>query len=467
MFVVCGGCLDFFAFAVVAGLLIVALGIIGLWQRKIAIIQREEALADLYEAREYSSDRPIAQYPLIDTQVCIGCGSCVAACPEEGVLGLVNGVARVIHGARCIGHARCEAVCPVNAIKVGLGDTSHRSDIPVLTEQLETSVPGVYIAGELGGFALIRLATEQGAKAIDAIETSIRTSRTELPPTHDLYDILIVGAGPAGISASLRATQRQLKTLTIDREDVGGTVRKYPRRKLTLTGALTFPMYGKVKREEFVKEEFITFLENLIREYGLTIQNGIAFQGIEGQVGNFTVHTTAGTVRARRILLCLGKRGTPRRLGVPGEDQEKVLYSLVDAAGFQGEDVLVVGGGDSAIEAATALANQSGNTVWLSYRRKAFFRLKQRNRERIAEYAARKAVRVVFNSEVESIDADSVTLKVTEEAGEKQVQIKNSFVFVFAGGDPPFQMLKSMGVRFGGDGSAVSPQASQNVLVGR
>ncbi|MFN0059685.1 MAG: NAD(P)-binding domain-containing protein [Planctomycetota bacterium] len=451
--------MSFFAILPVFALFVLVLSLLGFWQYRIGQEQRTHALAEIEEARDRGTDKPLAQHPLIDVQACIGCGSCVAVCPEEGVLGLVNGVAHIINGVRCIGHARCAEVCPVNALSIGLGDISKRTDIPTLSDDLETSVPGIHIAGELGGFALIRIAVEQGTRAMDSIAESLGGESRPARAADNVADVLIVGAGPAGIAAALRAKELRLHSVTIDQDDIGGTVRKYPRRKLTLTGSLVLPLYGRVKREEFLKEELIEFWEDLIAEQGLRINTGVKLLGIDATDVGFEARTSAGPVRARRVLLALGRRGTPRRLGVPGEESERVLYQLIDAATFRNERILVVGGGDSAVEAATALANQPGNHVTLSYRRAHFTRLKSRNLERIERYMKHQQVQVIFDSDVTEIETGAVRLVRRENGTTRTVQVAADYVFVLVGGEPPYPLLREMGVRFTGD-SAGSPLTS-------
>ena len=460
----------------ILSLLATLLVFLGLWQRKIADVQRQRVVADIREAKELGTDRPVAQHPQIDEQNCIGCGSCIDACPEEGVLGLVDGIARVVHGSQCIGHALCKVVCPVAAVKVGLGDLAHSPDIPRLSDRLETSVPGVYIAGELGGFALIRNAANQATTAIQNIAQDLEArqagAKRNSPDKSETVDVLIVGAGPAGFAASLAAVECGLSYRTIDQADLGGTVRKYPRRKLTITGELTLPLYGKVKRKEFLKEELIELWEQITREFELKIESGVKFHGarrhaFEGQNEELVLASTSlGEIRCRRLLLALGRRGTPRKLGVPGEDMEQVLYHLVDAASYANEQILVVGGGDSAVEAATGLANQSGNAVTLSYRRSNFFRIKKRNLERIQRYAQDGKVRLLLDSRVERIAKDSVVLKVKDDGVERTVELNNDYVFVFAGGEPPYTLLKNAGIRFGTETQEAEQQVSNRTREG-
>ena len=447
------------------------------WQQRIAARADARVEEEMATAREQGTDRPLAQFPRIDTQRCMGCGSCVAACPEEGVLALVAGKAQVVHGSHCVGHASCEEACPIDAIQVGL-DTSKRPDLPVLSEQFETSVPGLYVAGELGGYALIRVATAQGIRAVDAIAEELeRESATE----NRALNVLIVGAGPAGIAASLRCRERGLEFLTVDREDVGGTVRRYPRRKLTLTGKLELPLFGEVAPREFLKEDLIAFWETLIERYQIPLRTNTRVTSLQPDSSGFVAETSAGVVAAQRVILALGRQGNPRRLGVPGEELAKVQNYLVDAGDHRGEHVLVVGGGDSAIEAAMALADQPGNRVTLAYRGERLFRLRPRNRERFARYADRVDVR--FGTVVECIDDDSVLLAPvrTEEAQEpidtgdgRGERIRNDAVFICAGGSPPHEFLRACGIALGGDSEPTNdtparteePSAEQASAVG-
>jgi dihydropyrimidine dehydrogenase (NAD+) subunit PreT len=436
--------------------------ILGLWQRKIARRASEQAVREIREAEVLGTRKALAQHPQIQPYLCIGCGSCIAACPEDGVLGLVDGISHVIHGSRCIGHGRCAQACPVGAITVGLGEIAARPDIPLLSGTLETSVPGIYVAGELGGIALIRHAIDQGARAMediaDRLERSGRPGGGTGPP-----DVLVVGAGPAGISATLKARERGLRCIAIEQDDLGGAVRKYPRRKLTMMQPVDLPLHGRLRKQEYLKEELVEMWEEIVRKFELPIHTGVRLLSLARVENHLEARTSRGVLRSRAVVLALGRRGTPRKLGVPGEETEKVLYQLIDAAGYNGQKLLVVGGGDSAVEAATGLANQAGNLVTLSYRQPAFFRLKERNRRRIEEYSRSGKVRVVFSSEVKAIEPQAVALAIREGPGtgagesmERRELIPNDFVFVLAGGDPPFPLLRATGIQFGGEDRARS-----------
>jgi thioredoxin reductase len=405
--------------------------------------QRRGDAARLTRTREMGMDRATAQHPLIDVGACIGCGSCVAACPEGDVLGIVGGKAVVINGARCIGHGRCAEACPVGAIRVGLGDVTARDDIPLLDTQGQTTVPGLWIAGELSGFALISNAVAQGHDVMGSIAAALDPAGE----AGEVYDVVIVGAGPAGMSAALTAHERGLRAVVLDQQGAGGTILHYPRRKLVMVQPVSIPGYGPLPKREYAKEDLLAIWEELHRNHGLDIHIGIRLVGLDGTAGAFTVHTDKGDWSARHVLLALGRRGTPRRLNVPGEDSAKVVYRLIDAEAYKGRHVMIVGGGDSAAEAAVGLAVQDCASVVLSYRKPELLRIKHRNAERIAPLIASGAVEFLGETTVTAIEAGRVLLAGPDGALERP----NDDVIVLAGGVPPFPMLHELGIRFGGD----------------
>jgi thioredoxin reductase len=351
----------------------------------------------------------------------------------------------------------------VGAITVGLGDISSRPDIPIISESQETTIPGIYIAGELSGIGLIRHAIDQGARAVADIARKLAEQKRSAG--EGVVDVLVVGSGPAGISATLKAMEQKLSYTTIDQDELGGTVRKYPRRKLTLTQTVEIPLYGRMPGKEYHKEDLLELWEGIIKKFNVSIQRPIKLLGIQNKGEYFEAETSTGPIRSRAVVLALGRRGTPRKLGVPGEEQEKVLYQLIDAATYNGQNLLVVGGGDSAIEAAVALASQEGNTVTISYRKHDFFRLKAKNEQRIRDHIEKKRIRVLFSSDVKEVAEKHVILSILgdekgkgeategEESGEKLVRLDNDYVFVLAGGEPPFPLLKQIGIGFGGSES--------------
>jgi len=413
--------------------------------------RRRADRARLAEARALGLDRPVAQFPFVDPAHCIGCGACVKACPEGDVLGVVGGVAVVINGLRCVGHGRCADACPVGAIEIGLGDLKGRRDVPILTDELETSVPGLFVAGELSGLALIRNAVQQGGAVIDTIAGRLRGAP---PAPAGTLDVLVVGAGPAGLAAALAARLRGLAVGVIDQSaGLGGTILHFPSRKMVLTRPVELPGGCALSREEYTKEEVLELLGKEIAERGLRVRHGEKLLAVERAGELFEVRSSAGLQRARHVVLALGRRGSPRQLGVPGEDRAKVMYQLRDAESYQRQDLLVVGGGDSAVEAAIGLARQPGNRVTVSYRKDAFYRTKRKNQEVIETMLERGRVRAVFESEVESIGEREVVLRTP--AGTET--LANDYVFVLIGGEPPYDLLRGMGVRFGGDGAAQPP----------
>ncbi len=396
------------------------------------------------EAAALGIDKPAAQYPYIDPAHCIGCGACVRACPEGDVLGIVGGTAVVVNGLRCVGHARCEEACPVGAITVGLGDMKSREDVPLLDESFQTSVPGIYVVGELGGLALVKNAVLQGRQVIEHV-----AERTcEDPPEDGVLDVAIVGAGPSGLSAALTAAGAGLSHVILEKEEnLGGSLLHYPRRKMVLTQRVELPPWGELRKEEYAKEVLLEMFEGMVRDHQLDVRFGEAVEDVRREECHFLVRSHGGTWRARHIVLALGRRGSPRKLGIPGEDLPKVMYRLMDAEGYRGQKILVVGGGDSAVEAAVGLARQPGNEIVLSYRREKLVRIKKKNEDAFAEALASGRLRPLFSSQPIEIGPTSVKLRIREA---EAIEIENDYVFVFAGGVPPFGFLKKLGIRFGG-----------------
>lgn len=404
-----------------------------------------ENISRKQEAHALGIDRPIAQYPFIDELRCIGCGSCVSACPEGDVLGVVYGKAQVINGLRCVGHGLCERACPVGAIQVGLGDIRQREDIPILDEFNETSVPGIFIAGELGGFSLIKNAIAHGKLVVGKIARDGNRSRNAA-----IKDVVIVGAGPAGLSSALSCEEAGLSYVVVDQQDAGGTILQYPRRKLVMTQPAELPLYGRLKKSEYSKEELLGIWLEIISQYRIPVQTHRKVVDVHRNNGHFALKTNAGNYLGRYVVLAMGRRGTPRKLSVPGEEKPKVMYQLIDAQSYRDCDILVVGGGDSAVEAALGLARQKDNQVYISYRKSKFFRIKKKNEERIRNQIDKGRVTALFNSQV--LEIGDKTVRLTIEGRDKE--IPNDYVFVFIGGEPPFQLLKKIGIAFGGDQAA-------------
>jgi len=407
--------------------------------------QREVRAQEAEEKGKLRSDGPQSQHPHIDTQYCIGCATCTTVCPEGDVLAMLGGQAVIVNGYKCIGHSLCADACPVGAITMVMASPSMGADLPQLTSEFETSVANLFIVGELGGLALIKNAVNQGRDCTDTIAARIAGLRMG-KSSADVLDTLIVGAGPAGISASLRAIERKLNYLTVDEGEVGGTVSKYPRQKLVMTSPVELPIYGKFKKTELSKEDLLAVWTEILKKVDFKFRTGEKVEDIKkGEDDVFTVTTTKGQHRARSVVLALGKGGIPRKLGVPGEELPKVMYRLIEADHFVNKKILVVGGGDSAVEAAMGLASQVGNQVTLSYRKEAFTRLKDRNEKRIQEFIQKRKLAVFFNSMPVEFKQSAVVLEVNG----KLQEIPNDFAWIFAGGEPPTAFLKKIGVRVG------------------
>src|ERR1700751_5556793 len=380
---------------------------------------------------------PASLHPVINSR-CIGCGSCAKACPEQEhhvVLGIVRGRAALINPGACIGHGACKTACPVEAITLVFGTERRGVDIPLLTPSFETTVPGIFVAGELGGMGLIRNALEQGRQAVEAI-------RGRGKATGDMLDLLIVGAGPAGFAASLTAMSHGMRCVTIEQESLGGCVFQYPRGKLVMTAPATVPLIGKINFRQTSKETLLEFWKEAERKTGVKINYRERVEDIARESGAFLVKTSRAQYRARSVLLAIGRRGTPRTLNVPGEELRKVVYRLIDPEQYTGQEVLVVGGGDSALEAAASVAESGSGGVVLSYRGDAFDRAKARNRDRVQAAAKTGSLQVLLKSNVKQIEREQVAI---EHQG-KVLSVSNDAVIVSAGGVLPSDFLRRVGI---------------------
>jgi thioredoxin reductase/NAD-dependent dihydropyrimidine dehydrogenase PreA subunit len=391
--------------------------------------------ATLNDAVKAGMTEPNSLHPVVDLSLCVGSGGCVRACPERA-LGVINHKGVLINPAHCIGHGACAAACPVGAIKLVFGTERRGIDIPYVNPEFETNVPNIYIAGELGGMGLVRKAAEQGRQAMESI------ARRRADPGQ--FDVVIVGAGPAGLSATLGAIEKGLRSVTIEQEDsLGGTVYHYPRNKIVMTQPVVLPIVGNAKLGEISKEKLLDFWQKIVERVGMKINFSERLESVTAKESGFLVKTDRAEYHSRNVLLAIGRRGSPRKLGVPGEELPKVVYRLIDPEQYRDQKVLVVGGGDSAIEAAVAISGEPGTTVTLSYRGDAFGRVKQKNRQQLAEAEQKGRVTVLLSSNVKTIEADCVRLT----HGDKAYSIENDAVIVCAGGILPTSMLKEMGIR--------------------
>ncbi len=395
------------------------------------------------KAKEEGLHEPVSLHPEIDVNTCIQSGACIEACPEKEIIGIRNGKATLINASRCIGHGACFHACPVEAISLVIGTEKRGVDLPHVKQDFETNVRGIYIAGELGGMGLIKNSVEQGKQAVNNIVKAVTKAK------ESEYDLVIVGAGPAGISATLEAKRHGLKTITLEQDTLGGAVYSFPRSKIVMTSPMDLPLHGKVKLVETKKSELLSLWEKVLNLNNISIRENARVESISRAGEHFRVSIGTGEeFITKSVLLAIGRRGTPRKLNVRGEHLEKVAYRLLEPENIHEKNILVVGGGDSAIEAALSLADD--NKVILSYRGESFQRIKPKNSEKINEAATLGKIDVRFNSNVKEITEDAVQLSLT---GDNILKINNDLVYVFAGGELPTQFLQKAGIdittRFG------------------
>jgi len=432
---------------IIYGITFLLCGIVVYYYLKKLKQESQRVKKKIEQAKEDGLHEPVSLHPVIDLNTCIKSAACVTACPEKDILGIVDGIATLIQSSNCVGHGACFHACPVEAISLVIGTAKRGVDLPHVNENYETNVGGVYIAGELGGMGLIKNSVEQGRNAVENI-AKLKTKKGEAE-----YDLIIIGAGPAGIAGSLMAKKYGLKFLTLEQDTLGGTVYTFPRAKIVMTAPMDLPLYGKVKLFDTSKGELLKIWEDALGKNDIVIQEKTKVEEIKpvnGTQGHFLLRTNLGIdYTAKNVLLAIGRQGSPRKLNIPGEVSEKVAYRLLEPENIHNKKVVVVGGGDSAVEAALSLMNE--NEVILSYRKDKFSRIKPKNREKILAAIEKETITIKYNSNLVSINPENVRLSTK---GEAEVEVlKNDMVFIFAGGELPTQFLQKAGVeitrRFG------------------
>jgi len=401
--------------------------------------RRESKQVDekIRKAQEAGLHEPVSLHPYVDVNKCIQTGACVAACPEKDILGIRNGKATIINASRCIGHGACFHACPTEAISLRMGTEKRGVELPHVNQNFETNVPGIFIAGELGGMGLIKNAVEQGRQAVENIRKSIHKGHVAS------YDLIVIGAGPAGISASLTAKKHNLKFLVLEQDTLGGTVFNFPRKKIVMTSPMDLPLHGKVKLFETSKAELLDLWESVLRKNDIEINDKSKVDSIVKEDGFFKVATTDGYhYTTETVLLSIGRRGSPRKLNIPGEGKEKVAYRLLEPEEISGKNIIVVGGGDSAVESALMLSGN--NKVTISYRNEVFNRIKPDNSILLKKAVENGKLDVRLNTNLVSIEDDTVSLTTGTE-GEKDI-LPNDLVYIFAGGELPIQFLEKSGI---------------------
>ena len=418
-----------------AGLLAFGAGLAWFMTRRRALREAAdtEALAQVVK-----DGRAEAQtlHPVIDPDTCIGSLSCTAVCPEGDILGVVSGKAALINPSACIGHGKCAVECPVNAISLVFGSAQRGVDLPETDEFFETSRPGVHIVGELGGMGLIKNAITQGLQVAKHLGSKLKAGAT------DIDDVVVVGAGPSGLATALGLREQDLNFSVLEQESLGGTIAHYPRQKVVMSERVQLPYLGKFGAPLISKEQLLESWQEALKRAQIQINTGVKVERIDGQDGDFTVHTNKGPVRGKKVVLAIGRRGTPRKMGVPGENLPKVTYRLIDAQQYEGARVLVVGGGDAALEAAIQIAEETDAEVTLSYRQPEFGKAREANKRRFKELAEQGRLFSFMASNVKKVSAKSVSL----EKGGQLVELPNDFVIACLGGDLPTEFLTKLGV---------------------
>jgi len=422
---------------IVYSIVFVLVGIIFFFYVRGSKKKSKETTQKIEKAKEFGIHEPVSLHPVVDTETCIGSGACIAACPEKDILGIANGQAYTINASRCVGHGACFHACPVQAITLCIGTEKRGVDLPHVSQNFETNISGAYIAGELGGMGLIKNAVEQGKQAV---ENFIRKK----PASNNVqYDLIIIGAGPAGIAATLTAEKNGLKYLTLEQDSLGGTVYNFPRAKIVMTSPMYLPLHGRVKLTETSKKELLDLWNEVLTKNNIKINEYEKVENIDRKRDHFVITSNKSNYISSGLILAIGRRGTPRKLGVPGEGKEKVAYRLIEPELIQNKNVLVVGGGDSAIESALLLVEE-GNKVTISYRGEVFSRLKPKNLQKIENASAKQKVKILFNTNVKEIKDDAVIL--ANGSKNSEFEVKNDLVYIFAGGELPTEFLKRAGI---------------------
>jgi thioredoxin reductase/ferredoxin len=377
----------------------------------------------------------------INDDRCIGCEACVDACPTE-VLELLHHKARVVRFSDCVQCEQCANACPTTALVMYRDGTVPQTlTVAELDEHFQTGVPGQYLIGEVAGKPLVKNAANLGRAVIEHVTRTLGT-----PASPGVLDVVIVGSGPGGLSAGLTCIRNKLSCVVLEKEHViASTVARYPKGKLFMAEPSNAGNVSYLPVFDAMKEELVAAWQRVVEGAKLPVKLGEAVESVKrGDDGVFTIKTTVATYQARAVVLATGLRGKPRLLAVPGANLEKVKSRLDDPDELAGRHVLVVGGGDSAVEGAMSLA-EVGATVTLSYRGDGFKRCKQANQKRLAEMAAANALTVLLESNVQEFTDDTVTIQLKD----KSVRtIANHAAFVLIGADTPVAWLEANNVRF-------------------
>lgn len=382
--------------------------------------------------------------PQVNAATCLGCYACVDACPFD-VFEIQRYTAVVARPGDCCGVVLCEQVCPNGSITIQEGDpVEDRARVDAHLESVDA--PGVFLAGDLTGLPLIKNAINQGVRVIDRVADTLPSRERGRA---DRLDVLVVGAGPAGLSAALRAREKGLSCAIVEQGTVASSIQSFPRDKLVFDQPLDLPVEGELWLKEATKEELLAQWLRIVRVRKLEVREHTRVSDIRREGDRFVVVAQGEhgpkELSAARIVLAIGRRGSPRKLPLeiaPGAEA-KVGYALADARTFAGRKVLIVGLGDAAMEAALAIARQPGAEVTMSYRGTGFVRGKARNVAELKKLLDRGALKVLFESHLRAVRPGGAALTVRGETHE----IHNDYVLVLVGGVPSWDLVERAGVR--------------------
>lgn len=381
----------------------------------------------------------------INTDRCTGCGACIEVCPTSA-LEFVDHKSQALHGERCIQCRQCAQACPTAALVMHREGTEPPTiRCPELDPFLQTTVPGQYLVGEVAGKPLVKNAANMGRVVVEHIVASgIGAGRGDGAHPESPVDVAVVGGGPAGLSAGLTAIHHGLSVAVLEKSpSIAATISGYPKGKDFLAEPHDCRNLSFLPVFDASKEELLASWQAVVHATQLPIRFNCTVENITGQLDGFEIKTAGGTIYARRVALAVGTRGKPRTLGVPGESLIKVSTMLDDPHAHRDQRVLVVGGGDSAIEAAVAMADAGAAKVSISYRGRAFARAKKRNKAALEDRAARGAIEILLQSQVVEIRDDLVVIQLADGR-----TIENDAVYVLIGADAPIKWLEKVGVRF-------------------
>ncbi|MFN2596299.1 MAG: NAD(P)-binding domain-containing protein [Pyrinomonadaceae bacterium] len=440
-------------------------------------VEQEHESARLDEALrlKYDADGPAYPHPVIITERCIGCHACVEACPHD-VLAIVDGFATPIAPEQCVEDTSCQVECPVNpkaCVVVNTTKEIPRRKVPTRDARFMTNVAGCYIVGDVSGTPLIKNAANEGADVVKHILEDLKQSPAE--PRAEL-DVAIVGVGPAGLSAAVLAAQAGLRYVAVEQDRVLATIEAYPANKYVYFKPETMESRGgiEVPGDGLEREALLETWKRAMLTRGVKVNEQesckAARRADDGDY--FTVETEAGAskerraYRARRVVLALGNRGTPMKLGVRGEDlkveidgraEDRVQYKLADPGLYKRRKVVVVGAGNSAIEAAVDLvARRDGdriafrgdaetNEVALVIRSDMKNDLKFNNKMQVYDCIDAGRIKPYFGAAVKEVRAGEVVL-MNSRTKEEIATLPNDLVFALIGGERPTEFLKSIGI---------------------